>query len=79
MRTQSKEKVFQKLLHGDKRKLKRVIVKQPLLTSTQIFEKAKIEGVNKNKVYRILWELRSEKEFPRQPCLTEASILKRQN
>lgn len=59
--------------------LKWVIAKQPLLTSTQNFEKAGIEGVKKDKRWRILCELGSVKKSPRQSLLTKANILNCQN
>ena len=73
LRTQSKGKGW------DECKLKWVITKQPLLTSAQIFEKAGIEGVKKDKMSKILCELWSVKKSLRQPLLTKANILKCQN
>ena len=47
LRTRTKGKYLKNLLLSDRRKLKRVVAKQPLLISTQIFENAGIEGVKK--------------------------------
>ena len=47
----------------DEHKLKLVFVKQQLLTSTQIFEKAEIESVKKDKRYIILSEMGSVKNI----------------
>ena len=63
----------------DKCKLKWVIVKQQFLTCAQIFEKAGIEGVMKDKRCRILCELGFVKTFPRQSLLTKANIFEYQN
>ena len=62
LRTWSKGKGFKNLFPQDESKLKRAIAKQPLLTRTQIFEKAEIEGVKKEKRCKILWELGSVKK-----------------
>ena len=55
------------------------MAKQPLLTSAQIFEKARIERVKQNKRFRILCEMGSLKKIPRQLLLTKTNLLKRQN
>ena len=79
LRTQSKGKGFKNLLLRDEWKLKWVIAKQPFLINAQIFEKAKIKGVEKNKKSRIFCDLELEKKFPWQPPVTKANILKQQN
>ena len=71
---QSKGKGFKNLPPRDERKLKRIGAKQPLLTSEQIFEEARIEGIKKVKLIidnlrKTLW----------QPLLTKTNILKCQN
>ena len=78
-RTRSKRKGSKNLFPRDERKLKRVITKQSFLSSAQIFEKAGVKPVNKDKKCRIVCELESVKTFSRQPSLTKANILKRQN
>ena len=60
-------------------KLKRVMAKQPLLISAQVFEKSGIVGVKKEKRWRIFSELGYVKKSPGQPSLLKANILKRQN
>ena len=62
LKTWTKEKGFKNLLPQDECKQKQVIVKQPFLTCAQIFEKIGIEGLKKDKKYRIPWELGSVKK-----------------
>ena len=81
LRTQSIEKGFKNLLSQDKHKPKQVSLKQPLLTSTQIFEKAEIKGV-KNKKCEMLCELEfvfKKKKKTNIPHFIKPDILKHQN
>ena len=79
LRTLSKEKGIKNFFPWDECKLKQVIVTQPLLTIGQIFEKAGIEGIKKNKRCRILCELGSVKKKSPIQLVTKANILKCQN
>ena len=49
LKIRSKRKGFNNFLPRNEHKLKRVMAKEPLLTSAQIFEKARIEGIKKDK------------------------------
>ena len=62
LKTQSKGKGFKNLLPQDECKLKQVLAKQPFLTSTQIFKKSGIEGIEKDKRCRIFCDLGSVKK-----------------
>ncbi len=66
MRIHSKGQSFKSLLPWDEHKLNWVTVKQLLLISAQIFEKAGIEGVKKDKRCKLLCELGSVKKSPGQ-------------
>ena len=68
---------FKNLSARDKRQLKRAVAETPLLTSAQVFEKAGIGGVKRDKRCRILRELTSVKKSSRQPRISDANILKR--
>lgn len=77
LRIRSERKGFKNLSLGEKSKLKRVLANQPLLTNAQIFEQAGIEGVKKEKMYRILHKRGSVKKFKQTP-LSKANMLKRE-
>ena len=78
LKTPSKEKYFKNLLPRDEYRLKRVKSKQPFLTSAQIFEKAVIEGVKKDKKCGIIYESGSVKKILNLPH-TKANILMSQD
>lgn len=73
-RNRSKGKGFMKFPLQGECKLKCLIVKQPLLTNAQIFERTGIEESISDKRCRILWKLGSLKKYHMHHNLGGANI-----
>ena len=70
-------KGFKNTSPRDMRALKRIISKNPLRSSQQVFEMAGIDGVKRDKRCRILHQISSVKKSSRQPPISSANIAMR--
>uniref|UniRef100_A0A0L8FGQ9 Uncharacterized protein n=1 Tax=Octopus bimaculoides TaxID=37653 RepID=A0A0L8FGQ9_OCTBM len=70
-------KGFKNLSTGDKRHLKSVVAKNPLLSCDKIFNMTGIVGVKRDKRCRVLHDIGAMKKSPRQPPLFPTNIDKR--
>jgi hypothetical protein len=76
-RIRSKGKGFQNVNDRDERKLKQVMVKNPLMSSSDVFEEAGMAGVKRDKRCRILRSLATVKKSVSRPPLNNSHTEKR--
>ena len=76
-RVRSKGKGFKNISDRDNRKLKQIITKHPLLSSAEVFDKAGISGVKRDKRCRILQTMSTVKKSVGRPPLNKTHKQKR--